>query len=313
MGVSDDDSHPLLAETMNKHAHEATANEPNVSACRTKLVALPSLSLLRINGAGAAAFLDRQLTVNVSSMQPADAAIGCWCDASGRSLCTLWITRDEHADDGFLLACHHALRDQISKRLQLFILRAAVTVQPAMDLSMAVRADPAQWPSACWRELRCVSSSSLACCENDELAVQWARHEIRAGFVWLDEHTTATYLPQMLAMSRWQALDFGKGCFPGQEVIARAHYLGRVKRGLYRFETISRLAELECIDNAVTDQNGVHVGEVVTQARMPSAHADHDNVLCCGLAVLQIAVTLPDSMLCYAGSEVKFTPVNGSG
>jgi folate-binding protein YgfZ len=307
MEVSDDDSNPLLVESMIKPAHE-----PTEGAGSTELVALPWLSLLRIGGPEAAAFLDRQLTINVSSLQPTDAAIGCWCDAKGRSLSTLWIKRDVNADEGFLLACHHSLRDQISKRLQLFILRAAVTVQPVNDLHMAVRTDQKQWPSICWRELRCVSSSNAACCENDDLAQQWARHEILAGFVWLDEHTTATYLPQMLAMSRWQALDFGKGCFPGQEIIARAHYLGRVKRGLYRFEAVGRPDNLECTDDTVRDQHGLQIGEVISEVSTPCANADQQNVLRCGLAVLQIATTFSDTVLCYAKSEVKFTPINNS-
>ncbi len=280
-----------------EHAKSASAGEPD-------LIALPQLSVLCVTGTDAAAFLDRQLSINVSSLSAGAAAMGCWCDAKGRSLCTLWIQRDQHDTDGFRLALHHSLQAQICKRLQMFILRAAVTVSPAPDLAMAVPAAVSSWPACCWHALCCVRDSESH--TRPQLARQWSVHEIQSGLVWLDQHSSGLYLPQMLAMTRWQAVDFGKGCYPGQEVIARARYLGRVKRGLYRFEADLQAEPTGHHDDAVLDQAGNRTGTILTLGADSEHHRLH------GLAVLQIRDTSSDMVLCYAGDDIKFTPVNDS-
>lgn len=279
-----------------------------VTGIANTLTALPGPALFRVEGADAAAFLDRQLTINVSSLAAGDAAIGSWCDAKGRVVCTLWIKRAETTADGFLLACHHTLRDAVVKRLQMYVLRAAVEVAAVDQLCLAVPTDRTSWPNSCWQALNCVQRNDVG--TRDDLAQHWAVHEIKAGFVWLDASTSGVYLPQMLAMSRWQALDFHKGCFPGQEVIARAHYLGRVKRGLYRFAYESDADPALTGETAVTDTSGTRIGEVIVAAMVP-INAAPDRC-CCGLAVLQIRNTFSDIVLCYAGDDVIFTPVNDS-
>lgn len=284
------------------------ADSQPATGVASALTAVPGPALFRVDGADAAAFLDRQLTINVSSLAAGDAAIGSWCDAKGRVVCTLWIQRAGTTADGFLLACHHSLRDSVVKRLQMYVLRAAVKVAAVDHLCLAVTTDRTNWPSSCWQALRCVQRNDVG--TQDDLAQHWAVHEIEAGFVWLDASTSGVYLPQMLAMSRWQALDFHKGCFPGQEVIARAHYLGRVKRGLFRFAYKPDAYPVLPGETAVTDTSGSRIGEVIVAAMVPTDAAQ--DRLCCGLAVLQIRNTFSDTVLCYAGDDVIFTPVNDS-
>ena len=60
-----------------------------------------------------------------------------------------------------------------------------------------------------------------------------AAGEIAAGIAWLTDETRESFIPQMLNLDRLGALSFEKGCFPGQEIIARTRYLGRLKRRLY--------------------------------------------------------------------------------
>ena len=62
---------------------------------------------------------------------------------------------------------------------------------------------------------------------------EWRRLEIAAGIAWLTDETRESFIPQMLNLDRLGALSFEKGCFPGQEIIARTRYLGRLKRRLY--------------------------------------------------------------------------------
>lgn len=62
------------------------------------------------------------------------------------------------------------------------------------------------------------------------LLAQWKERELRKHVVWLDPQTTERFIPQMLGFDRIGAVSFKKGCYPGQEIVARARYLGRVKR-----------------------------------------------------------------------------------
>ena len=63
---------------------------------------------------------------------------------------------------------------------------------------------------------------------------QWNFEDIRAGLAWLDDATSAQHLPQALNLVSLGAIDFNKGCYPGQEIVARTHYLGTIKRQLIR-------------------------------------------------------------------------------
>jgi folate-binding protein YgfZ len=59
----------------------------------------------------------------------------------------------------------------------------------------------------------------------------WKAAELQQGVAWLDERTSERFIPQMLGFDRIGAVSFNKGCYPGQEIVARARYLGKVKRG----------------------------------------------------------------------------------
>ncbi len=280
----------------------------SASQVPSALVALPWLRVMRIAGSEAADFLDGQLTIRVSTLLPGESAIGCWCDAKGRTLCTLWIHRDENPGMGFLLASHHTLHDFVSKRLQMFVLRAAVVLQPEPEYRMAVSNNSTNWSTCCWQELRCVRTTDTN--EDEQTARLWAVHEIDSGFVWLDDRTSGVYLPQMLAMAKWQALDFAKGCFPGQEIIARAHYLGRVKRGLYQFQTPLQAADQITVGAPVLDKNADQIGEIIALAGCCDPQLDQKKVSNHGLAVLRSAGADDDEMLFCAGNDIKFTRIN---
>ena len=58
----------------------------------------------------------------------------------------------------------------------------------------------------------------------------WKISELRRGITWLCPETSGQFLPQMLGYDQLGALNFKKGCYPGQEIVARTHYLGKVKR-----------------------------------------------------------------------------------
>ena len=71
----------------------------------------------------------------------------------------------------------------------------------------------------------------MACAEGDRGS--WSLLDIESGIPWITDSTSEKFLPQMLNLDLMHGLSFNKGCYPGQEVIARLHYKGEVKRRLY--------------------------------------------------------------------------------
>ena len=75
-----------------------------------------------------------------------------------------------------------------------------------------------------------------------ELLLAWRKQEIHAGVCWLDPVTSERFIPQMLNLQEIGALSFSKGCYPGQEIVARTHYLGKLKRRSIILESEEDLA-----------------------------------------------------------------------
>ena len=70
---------------------------------------------------------------------------------------------------------------------------------------------------------------------------------MQTGEAWITAATRDAFVPQMLAFDKIDGVSFNKGCYPGQEIIARAHYLGKVKRSLYRLHSETPLSAGEAI------------------------------------------------------------------
>ena len=64
----------------------------------------------------------------------------------------------------------------------------------------------------------------------------WRLFDINDGIPWINQQTTEAFIPQYINLDRFGAINFNKGCYTGQEIVARTHYLGNVKSRLYRAE-----------------------------------------------------------------------------
>ena len=213
---------------------------------------LDSLAVLRVSGADARAFLDAQLTRNVpdagSSGEPGVASLAGYCSPKGRLLATFVTWSDA---DGVSLVLSRDLAASIAKRLRMYVLRAKVTIDEAPDARLAgvegrtlptgEALDPWQvavagartfvrFPDADGRPrlLRLASGTDAPDAPIDDAAWRW--RDIRAGLPWVTAATQDRFVPQMLNLEAIGAVDFRKGCFPGQEVVARSQYLGKLKR-----------------------------------------------------------------------------------
>ncbi|MFC3104514.1 CAF17-like 4Fe-4S cluster assembly/insertion protein YgfZ [Salinisphaera aquimarina] len=210
------------------------------------------LGVIEVRGDDAGTFLRAQLTNDVARLGPDRNFLSAWCDAKGRAL---MVTRVLVDNDGYLLLLPVDLVDSVLKRLRMFVLRARVTLEdatPRFDIYGMVTDDA---PTANRTEARDDHLLLGLPTPSDDrpralvlapagkkrpagaLAVDdhaWALMDIDAGLPELHAATQGLFVPQMLNLHWLLAIDFDKGCYPGQEVIARLHYRGTLTRRLYR-------------------------------------------------------------------------------
>lgn len=200
--------------------------------------ALPYLAAARVQGPDAAAFLQAQLSADIAALAGGGATFACYCSPRGQVYGLLLVCREpgrtgEESSSNFLLAGAAELLPSILERLRRFVLRARVTLEPAGDLA-ACGAPAAAVPAAgVYRTspgLAYRIAETSQCAPDGRAAAAWKALELRHGIAWLGAATSERFIPQMLGFDGLGAVSFSKGCYPGQEIVARARYLGTVKR-----------------------------------------------------------------------------------
>ncbi|MDB5804615.1 MAG: ygfZ [Betaproteobacteria bacterium] len=267
------------------------------SASAPFVAPLPDWGLIHATGADAQSFLHGQFTNDMLALAADGAQWNGYCSAKGRLYAAFLVWRD--GGDGFYLAAERALLPGLVKRLRMFVLRAKVVLEdvsasfhiqglvgPDMPAPMSVsRKDHATLIGLppVHGVARSIAVSAKAATLESELvpgtADDWQRLMIHAGEVWITPATQEQFVPQMVNLDAIGAINFKKGCYPGQEIVARAHYRGAVKRRAY-------LAHVEAEAKAgdalfATDMNGQESGLVANAAPAPGGGSDV-------LAVIQI-------------------------
>jgi folate-binding protein YgfZ len=201
---------------------------------------LTRYGLLSVTGSDARAFLHAQLTNDIEGLASDRAALAGWCSAKGRLLATFLVVP---SPDGFLLQLARDLAAPVAKRLSMFILRSKVKLTDESESweQFGVWDADLSNPEVSWsarvatvrvgerRFLRLAPRGELADSPNADEA-QWALQEIRAGRPLITSATQDQFVPQMVNLEQIGGVDFKKGCYPGQEIVARAQYRGQVKR-----------------------------------------------------------------------------------
>ncbi|HEX2199378.1 MAG TPA: hypothetical protein VHG88_12285 [Burkholderiales bacterium] len=199
--------------------------------------------MLSVSGPDARAFLHAQLTVDIQNLPPERATLAGWCSAKGRLLATFLVIP---APQGFLLQLARDLAPAVAKRLSMFVLRAKVKVadESAAWAQFGVWDAPA--PAAVtWEGERAsvprgegrtlvLEPAAQATMTVNASEDAWTLQEIRAGRPLITAATQDQFVPQMVNLEQLEAVDFRKGCYPGQEIVARAQYRGQVKRRMVR-------------------------------------------------------------------------------
>jgi hypothetical protein len=212
-----------------------------LAAVRT--VKLEQFGLLLAAGDDARAFLHAQLTNDIENLPAGRARHAGWCTAKGRLLATFLVVP---FSGGFLLQLARDLAPAVAKRLGMFILRSKVKLTdvseqwrqygvwggsgPDGELAIAEEAGKVSVRIDADRLLvLCAESIAAAPATED-----WTLAEVRAGRALITQATQDQFVPQMVNLELAGGVDFQKGCYPGQEIVARSQYRGQLKRRMVR-------------------------------------------------------------------------------
>jgi hypothetical protein len=290
-------------------------SEPNAFALSRKVFASTGLSLIEVYGQDAAKLLQGQLTCNINDLSASQASIAGFCNAKGRVISTLLVVKSLAS---FYLILPADLLDTVLKKLRMYVLRADAKLHDqtgnmhilgisglsseldAPTDSFAVGQIPLtaiKLPGAP-RHLLLGTSDQIAeftglLCSRYQFESgcldEWRYKDISTALPWFDISQSEQHIPQMLGIDQLGGISFSKGCYTGQEIVARSHYLGKVKRALFI---------AECPQSASGIINGCKVLDGISQQNMGCVMT---NAVWTGinraLLVLQIVDGLPKHLI----------------
>lgn len=275
------------------------------------LTDLNNFDLLAVAGEDAAKFLQGQLTCDIDKVSPVQSVQGAYCDINGRVIADMRVLA---TDDGYLLLSMRGMGYAIKRTLEKYVVFSKATIksltsswerygvygpaatQTVRDLFAAV---PDQ-PHAVLHKSGCIvirlpdaqaRYEILMNADNDEMRDQledlgitddleeWELAEIRQGIVHVTPDTQDSYTPQLLNYDVTGVIDFKKGCFPGQEIVARMHYRAPAKKRLYR----ASAAGVRVSSDSMVMAGGESIGEIISVAMSEAGHYEMLVILPCDL------------------------------
>ena len=262
----------------------------------SQVCSLEYFGFIRVSGKEAIKFLQGYTTCNLDRLDGGQVLPGAVCNIQGRMITSFLIAKrpDPNGQDELILRMHRPLVPKTIEFLNQYIVFSKASLA---DISESLR---------CYGVLACGQVATGTCDidgadvtvnldDRQELWVageqvvnapvsDWCLAEVEAGRAWVQEATSEQFLPQMFNYHNTGAIDFDKGCYLGQEIVARMQYRGALKRRLYRLSS-GQLRDVGC---------SVKEGIIVGSSQGEGA--------CRLLAVLQVPRGGPDDQAGDSGS-----------
>ncbi len=258
-------------------------------------IALPPPQVLEISGADAVAFAHAQFCNDVIALARGHWQWNAWLSAQGRVRYFFMLMRD--ADDRLRLLLRGGDARAICAELTRFVFRAKVSLSAIAGMqtlgcdageaqaALGALPDSAETiihdgtiglrlpgPRPRWLALSARQSTDTSAA-SDEALNHWYLDDIRAGLPFLAPALQDQLLPQWLGLGRLGVINVSKGCYPGQEIMARLHFKGGNKRGLYRIQL--DCAELPAPGTPLFAADATtEVGSIVMTAWEAASHAE---------------------------------------
>lgn len=268
----------------------------------TVVTPLPQYTLIRFTGEESQSFLNGQLSSDVRIVGETDAQYSSYSTPKGRMQASFLILRD---GEDYLLQIASDLQPAVQKRLSMFILRSktrasdsgwqafGVAGPGAAERVQAATGGLPTSPMQVWHgenvKVIALEGARYELLVPDEAAhplwqalltagcrpvgpAVWTLTEIRAGSPWVTQATYEEFVPQMANLELIGGVSFKKGCYPGQEIVARTQYLGKLKRRALRFHVDAAAQSGQ--DVYSQEMNGQASGKVMLAAPAPQGGSE---------------------------------------
>ncbi|TVP48041.1 MAG: folate-binding protein [Halomonas sp.] len=304
----------------------ATASSSNISYGSVRL---NHLAALDVKGVDAEKFLQGQTSAQVNLANGQFAPLTCFCTPKGRMLANAQLLRI--GDDHFRLLLSHSLLDSLANHLKKFAAFYRAELIPMPDFSFIGASEEAsalaeqfnlalpqqvgthstsdqhcviRYPGETPRWLFCfdshINGNDIQVDDDEATRNAWQLEDIRNGLAWLTDVQQDHFLPQMLNWEALGGISFKKGCYTGQEVVARAHFRGQVKKRLMRASV--KAESLPAVGASVVNSDDKAVGEVVVSAADEQGSVEL-------LAVMSTKVAEEATPLFLAGKPLTLLPL----
>ncbi len=285
------------------------------------LADLSTTGLISVTGEDAISFLQGQVTNDVNAISAAHSHYSGYCNPKGRLLALFFIFRHQ---DKLYLSLDAGLVPSIQKRLQMYIMRAKVTLtdEQANIACLGVAGDTAAqqlqtlYPTIPTEDYAIIQHDDVTIIrmptikpafqiitnvENREAVFEtlsqvftstdkaaWQHLETLSGIPEIVEATQEAFVPQMINLDALGGINFKKGCYTGQEIVARTHYLGKVKRRTLLGKIKASTEKTPVAGDPVSDMAQQNVGQVVRTT--PGRNGDYFVLFECRLDSLDTPI-----------------------
>ncbi len=286
---------------------------------------ISSYGIIRVSGEDSLSFLHNQLTQDFLNLGDKEARLCAFCNAKGRMQASFIGFKASQAE--VLLVCSKDLIAQTVKRLSMFILRSKVKVtdetlnyqiygvigrsEPIKNELQPTFADSLPWqhsvcesdtgnqhwitlyPSIGIERYLCISPSSIDVQVDLITESQWNLSEVMSGVCLISHATYESFVPQMINYESLEGVNFHKGCYPGQEVVARSQFRGTIKRRGFLLTSVAPLHDGQ--DLFLQSDKEQPCGQIVRSASYQGIFY--------GFASLSLSATLDNASLIRSVSE----------
>ena len=199
-------------------------------------VRLDNRALIKIAGKDSESFLQSQLSNDVNKLDNSSIQLSAYCQHQGKILVLFWVMR---LKDYFILSFPAELSERVASRLQMFVIMSDVVIEDISEqynqIGLINESHSNAYSMNEGMSLLIVSCGDLNK-EIDHNDDEWKKACIDSQIPEVYLNTSEKLVPQMLNLDIDElGVSFSKGCYPGQEVVARLHYLGSAKRRLFSF------------------------------------------------------------------------------
>ena len=230
---------------------------------------LEHLRVLTISGEDAGELLQGQMTQDIRKLEDDKIHITSFCNVQGRVIASAFI---QGRNDQYDLILSSEIIDDLENHLKRYVLRSKVVIEQSIEKTFGsyksdVNEDGKEYGSLKNDPERVLILSTQApkSIDNFITSEEWIRCDIENKIAIIDKESSEKFIPQMLNLDILDAVSFSKGCYTGQEVVARVQHRGKVKKRMYKIN----IKETDSVDphTQIMDQKK-SVGNIVLSKKI---------------------------------------------